>query len=309
MEPLIILSGPTSVGKTELSLQLAERIGGEIISADSMQVYRTMDIGTAKLLPQDRRGIPHYGIDCVDPKEPWDVTRFVTEAEQWIREIRNRGHLPIVVGGTGFYIQALLKGLTFEEEPGPDEYTRALEELDNKALHKRLREIDPESADAIPEGNRKRVLRALIYEHWHGEPISALNKRQKQSTSPYNYAYFVLTLPREELYRTIDARVVDMVNAGLVDEVRGLAAAGMTKTDVSMQGIGYRQILAYLEGETTLPEAIETVQRETRHFAKRQMTWFRRENDVIFLDRKHSVEELLAEIEEELAKRSIIKSV
>ncbi len=306
MEPLIILSGPTSVGKTELSLQLAERIGGEIISADSMQVYRTMDIGTAKLMPEDRRGIPHYGIDCVDPKDSWDVTRFVTSAEEWIREIRSHGSLPIVAGGTGFYIQALLKGLSFENEPGPDDYTKSLEEFDNRTLHEMLRGIDPESADAIPEGNRKRVLRALVYEHWHGEPISALNKRQKQSTSPYNYVYFVLTLPREELYATIDARVLDMINAGLVDEVKNLAAAGMTKTDVSMQGIGYRQILAYLDGEITLPEAIETVQRETRHFAKRQMTWFRRENDVIFLDRKRTNDELLAEIEVELRTRGII---
>ncbi|MBR5712530.1 MAG: tRNA (adenosine(37)-N6)-dimethylallyltransferase MiaA [Lachnospiraceae bacterium] len=307
MEPLVVLTGPTGVGKTELSLTLAKRIGGEIISADSMQVYRGMDIGTAKLMSQDRRGIPHYGIDCVDPTEPWDVTRFVSMAENAIREIRSRGAIPIVVGGTGFYIQALTKGLTFDEEED-DGLRERLMKLPKEELHKMLREVDPESADAIPEGNKKRVVRALVYEAIHHEPISALNERQKKQTTPYNLAYFVLTKERAALYEDINRRVDEMIASGLADEVKRVLDAGCPENAPSMLAIGYRQMLPYLHGECSLTEAADRIKMETRRFAKRQMTWFRREEDVIFLEKDNAgTEELLGRILQKLNELKIWK--
>ena len=293
MEPLLILSGPTAVGKTELSLRLAEAVGGEIISADSMQIYRGMDIGTAKLPVKDRRGIPHHLIDVQNPDEEWDVARFTELAKDAIRTIRQNGHLPIVVGGTGFYIQALLKDLNFEEEPREDGYRALLESKPSEELATMLAAADPVSAENIPVGNRKRMIRAIEYEHYHGEPISALNERQKEQPSPYRYAYFVLTMDRAKMYERINARVTQMITDGLVDEVKNLLAAGYSESSVAMQGLGYRQLFPYFRGECTLEEAVARIQLETRHFAKRQMTWFRREGDVIFLERDKSTDEEL----------------
>ncbi|MBP5490890.1 MAG: tRNA (adenosine(37)-N6)-dimethylallyltransferase MiaA [Lachnospiraceae bacterium] len=297
MEPLLILSGPTAVGKTELSLKLAEAIGGEIISADSMQVYRGMDIGTAKLPESERRGIPHYLIDIINPDEPWDVTRFTGLAEEAISAIRGKGNIPIVVGGTGFYIQALVKGLTFDEEPRDDGYRAVLENTSTEELAALLSSVDPASAKTIPVGNRKRMIRAIEYAHYHGEPISALNERQRNQPSPYTYAYFVLTMERAAMYERIDTRVTQMLENGLVDEVRSLLDSGYREDSVAMLGLGYRQLFPYLRGECSLEEAADRIRLETRHFAKRQMTWFRREPDVIFLDKdKYTEEELLQQI-------------
>ena len=290
---MIILSGPTAVGKTELSLALAESVGGEIISADSMQVYRGMDIGTAKIPQEERRGIPHHLIDILDPDEPWDVAQFTERAKEAIRIIRGNGHLPIVVGGTGFYIQALVKDIVFEEEPREDGYREQLEKTDSDELAAMLAVVDPASAASIPQGNRKRMIRAIEYAHYHGEPISALNERQSQQPSPYCYAYFVLTMNRAGLYARINERVDAMVREGLVDEVRSLLQSGFREDSVAMQGLGYRQMLPYLKGECTLDDATARIQLETRHFAKRQMTWFRREQDVMFLDRDTETDEQL----------------
>ena len=292
MEPLIILSGPTAVGKTELSLSLAQAIGGEIISADSMQVYRGMDIGTAKIPVSEQKGIRHHLIDILDPDEPWDVSQFTQRATEAIREIRATGHLPIVVGGTGFYIQALVKDITFEDEPR-DGYREMLEATDSDTLAAMLLAVDPASAASIPVGNRKRMIRAIEYEHYHGEPISALNERQALQESPYNYAYFVLTMDREKLYGRINERVDAMVHEGLADEVKKLLDNGYREDSVAMLGLGYRQMIPYLRGECTLEDAVARIQLETRHFAKRQMTWFRREKDVIFLDKDTKTEEEL----------------
>ena len=304
MEPLIILSGPTAVGKTELSLSLAEAIGGEIISADSMQVYRRMDIGTAKILPDERRGIPHHLIDILEPDEPWDVTQFTERAEEAIRQIRANGHLPIVVGGTGFYIQALVKGLQFDEEPR-DGYREILEATDSEKLFEMLQNIDPASAKTIPIGNRKRMIRAIEYEHYHGEPISALNERQREQPSEYNSAYFVLTMERAKLYERIEMRVDQMIREGLPKEVHRLLEDGVSETCVSMQGLGYRQMVPYLRGECSLSEAADSIKLETRHFAKRQMTWFRREKDVIFLEKKASAEAETGMTEEEILQQML----
>lgn len=307
MEPLLILSGPTAVGKTELSLKLAEAIGGEIISADSMQVYRGMDIGTAKLPESERRGIPHYLIDIINPDEPWDVTRFTGLAEEAISAIRGKGNIPIVVGGTGFYIQALVKGLTFDEEPRDDGYRAVLENTSTEELAALLSSVDPASAKTIPVGNRKRMIRAIEYAHYHGEPISALNERQRNQPSPYRYAYFVLTMGRAAMYERIDRRVTQMLENGLVDEVRSLLDSGYREDSVAMLGLGYRQLFPYLRGECSLEEAADRIRLETRHFAKRQMTWFRREPDVIFLDKdKYTEEELLRQIIETSREKGII---
>ncbi|MBP5462852.1 MAG: tRNA (adenosine(37)-N6)-dimethylallyltransferase MiaA [Lachnospiraceae bacterium] len=293
MEPLIILSGTTAVGKTELSLALAEAVGGEIISADSMQVYRGMDIGTAKIPVAERRGIPHHLIHILEPDEPWDVAQFTERAKEAIRKIRANGHLPIVVGGTGFYIQALVKDISFEEEQREDGYREQLEKTDSGELAAVLAAVDPVSAASIPRGNRKRMIRAIEYAHYHGEPISALNERQAQQPSPYNFAYFVLTMNRERLYRRINERVEAMVEEGLTDEVRSLLDSGCREDSVAMQGLGYRQMIPFLHGECTLEDSVTRIQLETRHFAKRQMTWFRREQDVIFLDKDIATEEEL----------------
>ena len=310
MEPLVILTGPTGVGKTELSISLAKAIGGEIISADSMQGYRGMDVGTAKILPGEMQGVVHYGIDLIEPTDPWDVTRFVEMAQEAIRKIRANDHIPIVVGGTGFYIQALLKGLSYEEEPEDTAYRDELAGIDKETLHARLAEVDPESAAALPAGNKKRVIRALEYYHFHGRPISELNKQQRETASPYNFAYFVLTLERSALYERINRRVDAMIAGGLAEEVQGLVAGGMPEQCPAMLAIGYRQMLPYLHGECTLAEAGEQIKLETRHFAKRQMTWFRREEDAVLLPKDNAdTEELLSEMLRVLREKEIITGV
>ena len=310
MEPLVILTGPTGVGKTELSISLAKAIGGEIISADSMQVYRGMDVGTAKILHGEMQGVVHYGIDLIEPTDPWAVTRFVEMAQEAIRKIRANDHIPIVVGGTGFYIQALLKGLSYEEEPEDTAYRDELAGIDKETLHARLAEVDPESAAAIPAGNKKRVIRALEYYHFHGRPISELNKQQRETASPYNFAYFVLTLERSALYERINRRVDAMIAGGLAEEVQGLVSGGMPEQCPAMLAIGYRQMLPYLHGECTLAEAGEQIKLETRHFAKRQMTWFRREADAILLPKDNAdTEELLSEMLRVLREKEIITGV
>ena len=310
MEPLVILTGPTGVGKTELSISLAKAIGGEIISADSMQVYRGMDVGTAKILHGEMQGVVHYGIDLIEPTDPWAVTRFVEMAQEAIRKIRANDHIPIVVGGTGFYIQALLKGLSYEEEPEDTAYRDELAGIDKETLHARLAEVDPVSAAAIPAGNKKRVIRALEYYHFHGRPISELNKQQRETASPYNFAYFVLTLERSALYERINRRVDAMIAGGLAEEVQGLVSGGMPEQCPAMLAIGYRQMLPYLHGECTLAEAGEQIKLETRHFAKRQMTWFRREADAILLPKDNAdTEELLSEMLRVLREKEIITGV
>ena len=285
MEPLIVLAGPTAVGKTELSLSLAEALGGEIISADSMQVYRGMDIGTAKLPLSERRGIPHHLIDVVDPTEVWDLTRFLALAKAAAADIRSRGKLPILVGGTGFYIQAFLKDLSFEDEERDDGFRAGAEERSAEELYAELSKIDPESATIIPMENKRRVIRALEYWHYHGETISEHNRRQKEAESPYRYLYAVLTMDRAKLYERVEMRVDMMIQQGLPDEVARLLASGVPAEAPSMQGLGYRQMVPFVRGKCSLEEAATAVKLETRHFAKRQLTWFRREPDAVWFDK------------------------
>ena len=305
--PLIILTGPTAVGKTALSIQLAKAIHGQMISADSMQVYRRMDIGTAKITPEEMQGIPHYLINVLEPQEEFNVVRFQKMAKEALEKIYHAGAVPIVVGGTGFYIQALLYDIAFDQtgppavdtSPGGEGdgetdaetvYRQNLQQLAREQganyLHEKLRQVDPVSADAIHPNNVKRVIRALEYYHQTGTRISAHNEEQRKKESPYQFLYFVLTDDRQTLYERIDRRIDTMIERGLVDEVRRLQMAGCTSSMVSMQGLGYKEILDYLEGNCSLEEAIYVLKRDTRHFAKRQLTWFRRERDVIWLDRR-----------------------
>lgn len=288
-QPLIILSGPTSVGKTELSISLAKAINGEIISADSMQVYKHMDIGTAKIKPHEMGGIPHYLIDELEPDDEFNVVRFQEFAKQYMSMVYEKNKIPIIVGGTGFYIQAVLYDIDFTSTPTDCSYRTELElllqEHGSEYLHDILKEVDPESAKAIHPNNSKRVIRALEFIKQTGTRISEHNEEQRDRQSPYQYCYFVLNKDRAKLYESINQRVDIMLKEGLVEEVAALRQQGYHRDLVSMQGLGYKEIYAYLEGECTLEEAIYILKRDTRHFAKRQITWFKRERDVIWVNK------------------------
>ncbi len=288
-KPLVVLTGPTAVGKTDASIGLAKALGGEIISADSMQVYQYMDIGSAKVRPEEMEGIPHFLVDELKPWEEFHVVRFQQMAKAAMEGIYARGHIPIVVGGTGFYIQALLYDIDFSENDGDDSYRRELEQIAGRqgktALHERLRAVDPASALQIHENNVKRVIRALEFYHQTGQRISEHNERERQKESPYRFVYFVLNDDRKRLYERIDSRVDRMLEDGLVDEVAALRDMGCKRDMVSMQGLGYKEIFAYLDGELSLEEAIYRLKRDTRHFAKRQITWFKREREVIWINK------------------------
>lgn len=288
-QPLIVLTGPTAVGKTSLSISLAKAVKGEIISADSMQVYKKMDIGSAKIRSEEMQGIPHYLVDVLEPEEEFHIVKFQQMAKKAMEDIYSRGKIPILVGGTGFYIQAVTKDIDFTEAQQENDYRKELEALAEEKggehLHEMLRKVDPVSADAIHAHNVKRVIRALEFYHQNGSPISAHNEEQKQHESPYNLAYFVLNMPRELLYERIDLRVDQMMKEGLLEEVSRLKEEGCHRGMVSMQGLGYKEILAYLDGEYPLEEAVRVLKRDTRHFAKRQLTWFRREQEVIWVNK------------------------
>lgn len=289
-KPMVILTGPTAVGKTALSIALAKQINGAILSADSMQVYRHMDIGSAKVTPEEMDGVRHYLIDEFEPDEEFHVVKFVEKAKEHLEEIYADGKIPIVAGGTGFYIQALLYDIDFTEQECDTAYRAELEQLAAEKgasyLHDMLKEVDPVSAETIHANNIKRVIRALEFYHLSGKRISEHNEAERKKESPYNFAYFVLTDDRAHLYENIDRRVDLMVEQGLVEEVKKLKAMGFHREMVSMQGLGYKEILDYLDGKCTLEEAIYIIKRETRHFAKRQLTWFRRERDVIWFDKQ-----------------------
>lgn len=288
-KPLIVLTGPTAVGKTSLSIAFAKAVDGEIISADSMQVYRKMDIGSAKIRPEEMEGVPHHLVDVLDPEEDFHIVKFQQMAKAAMAEIYSRGKIPVLTGGTGFYIQSVTRDIDFTQAEQEDDYRRELENLAGEKggqfLHAMLKELDPKSAREIHPNNVKRVIRALEFYHQNGTPISAHNEAQKKNESPYNLAYFVLNMPRELLYRRIDLRVDQMLKQGLLEEVKGLQREGLHRGMVSMQGLGYKEILAYLEGEYPLEEAIRILKRDTRHFAKRQLTWFRREPEVTWVDK------------------------
>lgn len=300
---LIIIAGPTAVGKTKASISLAKQINGEIISADSMQVYKRMDIGSAKVMPDEMQGIKHHLIDVLEPSDEFNIVRFQNMAKDAISEIYEKGKIPILVGGTGFYIQSILYDIDFKDENTTDIRLREnLQQFANEqgkeALHARLMQVDPESAEIIPPGNVKRVIRAIEFYETHHEKISVHNAQQAEKISPYNYAFFVLTDERKNLYDQIEQRVDIMIKNGLINEVKALQAEGLNRNNISMQGLGYKEILAYLEGEITLEEAVYILKRDTRHFAKRQITWFKREKDVKWINKSEFMYDENALVEE-----------
>lgn len=288
-KPLVVLTGPTAVGKTKLSISLAKALNGEIISADSMQVYKYMDIGSAKITEKEMDGVPHHLINVLSPFEEFHIVRFQELAKKAMEDIYNRGKTPVFVGGTGFYIQAITKDIDFtegeEDKQYREELSRLAAEKGNEFLHEMLQEVDKKSAEEIHANNVKRVIRALEFYKENGFPISQHNEEQKQNETPYNLAYFVLNAPRDLLYERIDRRVDEMMESGLVEEVQKLKDMGCRREMTSMQGLGYKEILSFLDGEIPLDEAVRILKRDTRHFAKRQLTWFRRESDVIWVDK------------------------
>lgn len=285
---VIVLTGPTAVGKTSLSIELAKRINGEIISADSMQVYKYMDIGSAKIKKEDMQGIKHYLIDEIEPNEDFNVFTFKNMAQKAINEIYNKNKIPIIVGGTGFYIQALLYDIKFDNEDN----SIIRKELEEEALkigsdnmYEQLKAIDPEYAKTLHPNNLKKIIRAIEFIKLNGTLYSEHNKNERQKDSPYSFKYYVLNDIRENLYQNIDKRVDIMFNEGLEAEVYSLYSKGYNKSYNSMQGLGYKELIDYFDQKCSLEEAKEKIKLETRHFAKRQLTWFRRERDVIWVNK------------------------
>ena len=312
-KPLIVLTGPTAVGKTALSIRLAGALKGEIISADSMQVYRHMDIGSAKVTKDEMEGVPHHLIDVLEPEEEFNVAVFQQMAKKALEEIYSRGNIPIVAGGTGFYIQALLYDIHFEDDTGEGPLRKELRDLARQRgeayLRDHLEKNDPVSARLIHPNNVKRVIRAIEYYRQTGEPISGHNERERKRLSPYHFLYYVMHMDRAVLYERINRRVDQMLEAGLVEEVRALKERGVRRGMTSMQGIGYKEILDYLDGVCTLEEAVYILKRDTRHFAKRQLTWFKRERDVRWLnpaDFENDMDRMLEHILKECRQEGIV---
>lgn len=287
-DKLIILAGPTASGKTAVSVDLAKRIGGEIISADSMQIYRGMDIGTAKITADEMQGVKHYLINVSDPKEDFNIVKFQNMVKCSIEEIKKNGHIPILVGGTGFYIQSIIYDIKFDKEEDNGSIRKVLEEEYDKMgadfMYEKLKKIDSISAENIHKNNKKRIIRAIEYFLINNALISEHNELQRKKTSPYDFRFFVLNPKRDILYDRINKRVDKMVEKGLVDEVKSLIERGLSIDNISMQGIGYKEIVEYLEGNIPLDKAVENIKQNTRHMAKRQVTWFKRERDVIYID-------------------------
>ncbi len=289
--PLIIIAGPTAVGKSACAVELAKAVGGSVISADSMQVYRGMDIGSAKITTEEMQGIKHYLIDILDTDQEFHVALFKELAQEAMADCKKNGRIPILTGGTGFYIQALLYDIDFTAQEKDEDFrlemARFAEEHGALALHERLAEVDPEGAAAIPVNNTKRVIRALeFYRQSGGLKISDHNRKERAKPPAYPALFFVLSEPRERLYQKINDRVDKMIALGLVDEVKTLMEKGCKKTDIAMQGLGYKEVISFLEGEITLDEAVFIIKRDSRHFAKRQLTWFKREPQAIWVEKE-----------------------
>ena len=288
---MLAVVGPTATGKTALGVALAEAFEGEVISADSMQIYKGLDVGTAKVAPEETHGIPHHAVDILEPNEPFSVADFVTLAGTLEADISARGRLPILVGGTGLYVQSFLYGVRFAAEKTPDglreQLAAELAEKGPEAMYKELQTADPEAAAAIHPNNQVRVLRALEHFRATGKRLSEQKAQSLPSERPYRSLVLGLDFPdRTQLYRRIDLRVDQMMEQGLLKEVEALKAMGYDRSYVSMQGLGYKELLSYLDGECTLDDAVSQIKQSTRHFAKRQITWFKREKHVTWINKK-----------------------
>lgn len=286
---IVVIAGPTACGKTEISVKLAKKINGEVISADSMQVYKYMDIGTAKITPDETEGIKHYLVDELYPDEEYSAAVFQSMAKKYINEIYEKGKTPIIAGGTGFYINALIYDNKFDIADFDYSYRKELEkkaeENGNDYIYDMLMKVDPKSCNSIHKNNVKRVIRALEFYYQTGTPISEHNEEEKKKKIPaYNTALFILNMNRDKLYSRINSRVDIMFEKGLVEEVKKLLERGYSQNLVSMQGLGYKETVKYLNGEISLDEAVFIIKRDTRHFAKRQITWFKHQCDGIWVD-------------------------
>lgn len=306
MDKIIILTGPTAVGKSELSIKLAKAINGEIISADSIQVYKELNIGSAKIKPEEMQGIKHYLIDVLEPDEDFNIYIFKNMAKQAIEDIRSKNKVPVIVGGTGFYIQSIIYDIDFDTEDNSKvriELERLAKEKGSEYIYEELKKVDKESALKIHPNNTKRLIRALEYYKLNNKPISQHNKTQSSKEAVYDAKYFVLNDKRDLLYERINKRVDKMIESGLVDEVKALLDKGLDSTYNSMQGIGYKEIVEYLGGKCTLEEAVYNIKLNTRHFAKRQLTWFRREENVNWIEKyeyNYDEERILSKMIEEI---------
>ncbi|MEW8956942.1 tRNA (adenosine(37)-N6)-dimethylallyltransferase MiaA [Clostridium sp.] len=292
---LLVVSGPTAVGKTNISIKLAKILNGEIISADSMQIYKYMDIGSAKVTEEEMDGVPHHLIDVVMPDEEFTVADFKERAKASIEDICSRGKLPILAGGTGLYIDSLICNMSFTEGVKDEEYRNYLENLSkekgNEYVHNMLKQVDEVSAEKIHFNNVKRVIRALEVYKTSGKPFSSFNAGDTLYDIPYDIDYYVLTMNREKLYNRINLRVDIMMEKGLVKEVEKLKDMGYTPDMQSMKGIGYKEILYYLNEDITLDRSIELIKKGSRNYAKRQLTWFRKDPRIIYLDKDEMSED------------------
>lgn len=308
MKDLVIISGPTAVGKSKAAISLCKKIGGSVISADSMQVYRGMDIGTAKLSKEEMEDIPHYLIDVADPADDFNIATFKQMAEDAIENVYAHKRIPVITGGTGFYIQSVLYDTDFSIGDELSGFRQEMYDLISKKgsayVHDMLKEADPEAASLIHPNDHKRIIRALEYNRQTGEKISAHNSMSANKKSPYRFCYFFLTDDREAIYDRINRRVDEMMKKGLVDEVRKLSQTGLTAKNVSMHGLGYKEIMEYLEGAISLDEAVRLIKQGSRHYAKRQLTWARRTKDIITLDIRHG--DIIQQMYDELKKKGIV---
>ncbi|WIV10937.1 tRNA (adenosine(37)-N6)-dimethylallyltransferase MiaA [Proteiniborus sp. MB09-C3] len=286
--PLIIIAGPTAVGKTSVSIEVAKNINGEIISADSMQIYKYMDIGTAKISKTEMNGIEHYLIDEIYPDDSFSVSDFQSKATEYIALIRDRGKLPIVVGGTGLYINSLVYDLDFTQAISNWElrskYIEKAKQYGNQCIYEELKELDIESANRIHINDTKRIIRALEIYHETGKPMSYFYKDFRKENDKYNIIFIGLTMDRDKLYERINRRVDIMIESGLIEEVKKLLNMGYSEDLVSMQGLGYKEIIQYLKGNYSLDESIEILKRDSRRYAKRQLTWFRRDKNIEWIN-------------------------
>ncbi len=297
IKDLIVITGPTASGKTALSVEVAKRLGGEIVNADSMQIYKYMDIGTAKPDMEERQGIPHHLIDIVNPDEAFSVARYCECAKEVIDNIHQRGKIPVMVGGTGLYVDSLVNNIQFSEiEPDEqyrDKMDKLAEEMGNEYIYKMLENIDPDSACKIKVADRKRIIRALEVYHLTGKTITWHNEQSRSVPSPYNTTMFAINMDREALYDKINRRVDVMIANGLVDEVKAIMDMGVQKDATSMQAIGYKEIVEYLEGHITLDEATDKIKQSSRRYAKRQLTWFRRNENIHWISNIDQVMDIL----------------
>lgn len=295
MKPIVyVIGGPTASGKSKLAVELAKKVNGEIISADSMQIYKEMNIGTAKVNKEEMQGVQHYLVDFVSPDERYSVSNFKKDAEKAIEEILEKGKTPIVVGGTGLYIDSLIYGIEFQNEEVDLEYREKLNKIaDEKgleSLYKKAQEIDPEAMKKISINDRKRIIRVLEIYHKTGKTKTEQELQSRKNEVKYEYKVFAITMDREKLYERIEKRIDFMIEQGLIEEIKQILEKYHT-FPTAMQGLGYKEVVEYLEGSCTKEEMIEKIKKETRHYAKRQLTWFRKNKETIRLDGEKSTDE------------------